>query len=131
MISAFEHGRPRTRLSRPVHRRTMRNMDAYSLSDLRSLAYHRRVAELLREDPSRLAKARAFHERWGREPGRSVGYWSRWKTLLDGPFDVMLAKLVEESEEATALRACSPFPGYLTPPERWQLWRDVGEAGHS
>jgi hypothetical protein len=108
----------------------MTRMDAHALSELRSLAYHRRVAELLREDPSRLAKARAFHERWGREPGRSVGYWRRWQKLLDGPLDTLLGTLIDESEDAAALRACSPFPGYLTPPERWQLWREGGETSH-
>ena len=105
-------------------------MNAHALSELRSLAYHRRVAELLRADPARLSQALAYLERWGREPGRSVGYWQRWMALLDGPLDMLLAKLVEQSEDATAMRACSPFAGYLTPPQRWQLWRETGEAGH-
>jgi hypothetical protein len=103
-------------------------MDPHALSELRSLAYHRRVAELLREDPSRLAKARAFHDRWGREPGASLGYWLRWKELLDGPLSRLLEALVDESERAVALRACSPFPGYLPPEERLTLWREVREA---
>jgi hypothetical protein len=63
----------------------------------RSLAYHRAVAERLRE-PMR-AEARHVLSRWREEGGIDDRYADRWQDLLDRPLPQLKQALVDESPE--------------------------------
>jgi hypothetical protein len=54
-------------------------------------------------------------------------YATAWKQLLDGPFEALRAFLVDESEDARAMRQCTPFAGVVDPRTRWRIWREVRE----
>jgi hypothetical protein len=104
----------------------MRRVDAHRLAEERSLALHREVAEGLRRDPSRLEQARARVRAWSKDGCMHPYYSERWIRLLDGPFEELLRVLVDESEDARALRQSTPFAGFVDPRVRWKIWRDVG-----
>ena len=90
--------------------------------DARSLAMHRAIAAKLRADPSLLAIAHDNLERWSKERGRSQPYWDAWREILKRPLEEVLAIMVEDSERMTAMRQSNPFPGILTPQERWAIY---------
>lgn len=98
-------------------------MDPHRLAGRRSLAYHRVIAERLREDPALLDRARERVEAWKRSrPGPYVDAW--FEALSQPPR--ALAELLTSSEEAhVAMRQCTPFAGALSSEERWRIWREV------
>lgn len=103
-------------------------MDPHRLAEERSLAYHRAVAARLREQPDLLGLARQRVDAWIAGGGRSAPHARAWKSLLDGPREVLLAFLVDEGERARELRQSTPFAGFIDPRERWRIWREVREA---
>lgn len=102
-------------------------MDWIRLAEERSLALHREIAERLLVDPVHMRNARAVLERWERGGQVSTEHARRWCALLDGPLEVLLAKLFEDDEEARVLRKTSPFVGIIDPRRRWRIWREVRE----
>ena len=100
-------------------------MKDHRLIDERSLAFHRAVAEKLRAQPARLGQAKANLERWaaGASP-RVRPVFAEWHSLLDGPFDRLLAILTADEPRAARLRQSSPFAGLLTPSERFAILRE-------
>lgn len=50
-------------------------------------------------------------------------YLEHWEALAKRGLEVCLAQVVEESEQATALRQASPFAGVLDTTERMQVIR--------
>jgi hypothetical protein len=106
----------------------MQPLRGHETAELRSLAYHRRVAEKLSVDPGALeraaAKVRATIQNAGAEPG-AVHYARGWLRLLDGPRSELVSFMLSESQEARDFRQASPFAGALSPRERWQLWREA------
>src|SRR5262245_16175113 len=103
-------------------------MDLHRLAELRSLAFHQRVAEQLAHRPELLARARERAERWVRENGPSAPYAREWLEILSRPVDEIRRALLEDTERGRARRQATPFAGALEPRERWQLWRDVRAA---
>lgn len=101
-------------------------VDPHRLAELRSLAYHKVVAERL--DEGVRARARAFIAREFAKGTRSEDYLRRWQALLSGPDDELRRALTSDDEASRALRSATPFAGALTPKERWALWRKVREA---
>ena len=83
---------------------------------------HRAIADKLRADPSLLAIAHENLDRWSKEKGRSQPYFDAWREILNGPFEELLALMVEDSERMTAMRQSNPFPGILSPRERWAIY---------
>ncbi len=96
----------------------------HALAEARSLRMHRVVAERVRENPSCMEAARAQLNRWKGEGTLADEYIDAWRALLDGPLPELLAKLVEDSETARALRQTTPFAGTLSPRERWALLKE-------
>jgi hypothetical protein len=99
----------------------------HALAEERSLAYHRRVADLLPTRPDLRAAARARACRWAEGEGRSAPYAAEWLALLDGPAERLAQVLVDPGQHARDLRQSTPFAGALDPRERWRLWREVRE----
>jgi hypothetical protein len=100
-------------------------MEAHRLAEERSLELHRVVSRMLEEDPTRIRHARERVAGWLREGSVSALYAQAWADLLDGPFDKLREMLLSESEEARALRQCTPFAGVVDPRTRWKIWADV------
>lgn len=106
-------------------------MPGKRLQELRSLEYHRAVAERLRSDPLVLQAARERLGRWREEGKLHPRYATAWEEILARPLDELLAFLVEESERAQTLRHVSPFAGTLDYRARLRIWRDVKERSAS
>ena len=102
-------------------------MNTHRLAEERSLALHRAVADVLRRDPVRLGEARDRVQKWRAEGLMHPYYAERWTCLLDGPLEELLRALVDESEDARALRQSTPFTGFVEPRVRWKIWREVRE----
>jgi hypothetical protein len=101
-------------------------MDLHRLSEERSRAYHRVIAERLLEQPDILENARRRVQGWSAGP--SVPFYARkWAEILAGDALSVAAFLRERSELADELRSSSPFAGALRPQERWQIWRETRE----
>lgn len=92
-------------------------------AELRSIAFHRLVAERLEHGVLEEASERA--ERWIADGGPvHAAAAIRWRELLADPHNLR-RKLVEDSEEMRDLRQNTPFAGALTDHERWQLISQV------
>ena len=109
----------------PTDRSSRSSRSLHDLAEDRSLDFHRAVASRLALEPELLERARERVERWVEEGGRSVRYARRWREILSGPVSEISALLVDEGEEARALRQSTPFAGALDPRERWRLWREA------
>ena len=95
----------------------------YRQQDLRSLAFHRAIAEKLRENPGLVSVAFDNIARWTRLGYGRSGWalYDRWKELLNGPFEILLEKLTEDSDSMQQLRQATPFAGILTNSERSEI----------
>ena len=103
-------------------------MNAHRLAEERSLALHRAVADKLASDPETLERARARVRHWLKSAEVSP-HWARaWDEVLSRPLSEIRAFLVNESEEARALRQVTPFAGVIDPRTRWRIWREVRET---
>jgi hypothetical protein len=98
-------------------------VDPHRLAELRSLAYHRAVAERL-GDPRVVESARARVGQW-LERGHMPSYAAAWQRLLEGPVEELRAALEADSETSRALRQASPFAGAIDARERWRIWAQV------
>jgi hypothetical protein len=103
-------------------------MDLHGLAEERSLAYHRRVAELLPAQPGLLSTARERSRQWAASGERHAPYAEEWLRLLSLPLDLLALRLVDPSQHGRDLRQATPFAGALAPRERWKLWSDVRAA---
>ena len=99
--------------------------EPHRIAEERSLALHRRVAELVRAEPSLLGPVRARLREAIAAGGRSAPYSRAWLALVDGPMDALVERLVADDDEARALRQSTPFAGLVGPRERWAIWREV------
>ncbi len=100
----------------------------HRLAEERSIAFHRAVAQRLREDPSLLQGARERIVAWKASGTLAEPYALAWTKLLEGSLESLLAFLVDEGEEARTLRQVTPFAGVIDPRARWQIWREVRAA---
>jgi hypothetical protein len=102
-------------------------MDPHRLAEERSVAYHRAIAERLRDQPEVLENARRRVQTWLDQDGKPQFYARKWAEVLAGDPASIAAFLGERSEIADALRQSSPFAGALSPQERWKIWRETRE----
>lgn len=102
----------------------LHELQGHARIDARSLALHRAVAEKLRANPGLLDIARDNLKRWMAQGGPTLPYWQRWLEILDWPLEELTAKILEESEDMTAMRQSAPFAGVLLPRERWAIYEE-------
>jgi excisionase family DNA binding protein len=103
--------------------RLANDVEGHRKAELRSLAYHRAVAQRL--DQRILSDARQRLGRWERE-GRIHPTWAaEWRRVLDEPEDQIVRVLSSDSEASAALRQSSPFAGVLTEHERRRVIEGV------
>jgi len=98
-------------------------MDAHRLAEERSVAYHRVIAERLRNQPAILDAARRRVDGWLVSGTTAPAAAAKWAAILAGDLPSIAAFLVERGELADELRQSSPFAGALHPRERWAIWR--------
>jgi len=92
--------------------------------DRRSLALMTAVIEKIDEDPQKkgIDRARSVCARWLKTHDNP--YLKQWNNILSGDWTEIKKVLLDDSEEATALRQCNPFCGILSPKERWAIYRE-------
>lgn len=94
-------------------------------SEETSLAYHRVIAERLRQQPEILERARQRVQTWLASSAGARFYAQKWAEILAGDVSSIADFLIDHGELAIELRSSSPFAGALKPQERWQIWREV------
>lgn len=104
-----------------------RGMDPHRLAEERSVAYHRALAQRLREQPAILANARRRVDEWLSLGALAPRWAAGWAAVLTRDLPSIEAFLIERSELADELRQSSPFAGALSPQERWEIWRSTRE----
>ena len=102
-------------------------MDPHQLSQERSIAYHRVIAERMLRQPEIREKALQRVQSWMASGAEVPFYARRWAEILAGDLSSIAAFLTDRSELAFELRQSSPFAGVLTPQERWKIWREIRE----
>lgn len=100
-------------------------MDPHRLAEERSLAYHRVIADRVKDDERAIARAVWRITDWRARGSCSPFYLDAWQELLTGPRHELCAALVADDERARSLRQCTPFAGVLSSRERWEIWRRV------
>ena len=102
-------------------------MDPHRLSEERSVAYHRVIAERLRSQPEILEKARQRVQTWLTAGAQPPFYARKWAEILARDVPAIEAFLVDRGELATELRQSTPFAGALQPEERWRIFCETRE----
>jgi hypothetical protein len=95
-------------------------------AELRSLAYHRAVAQRL--DRAVVDEARHRLRRWRREGRIDPRYAERWERLLDSPLASIRRVIGQDSQSSRDLRQSSPFAGTLTAQERGRVLDTLGTS---
>jgi len=95
----------------------------HGLAEQRSLELHREVVCRLAAEPQLAELAWQRVLAWQASGVLAAEYARRWLQLLGGPRETLLSLLVEDSEEARALRQSTPFTFIVPPKERWAIWR--------
>jgi hypothetical protein len=98
---------------------------AHHQIDARSLEAHILMASRVEKEPSLRAIALTTLDRWMVRSSASTPYFMKWRELLLGDLAKLLAVMRSDSDEAAALRQCTPFGGqpFLSHAERFQLIR--------
>lgn len=96
-------------------------LDRHESAALRSLAYHRVLADRLR----RPMVNEALHLLWAwRAQGKIADvYAERWEQVLRQPLPEVRRAITEDSQQGRDLRQNSPFAGMLSEPERREVFR--------
>ena len=98
---------------------------SHELIDARSLEAHELMAARIERDPSLRSIALATLDRWMGRRTASAVYLKKWRALIEGDLEELLATMRSRSEAATALRQSTPFggPAFISNAERFQLIR--------
>ncbi len=102
-----------------------RKTDPHRRAEERSIAYHRVIAERLLRNPTLLDAARNRVRQWLDRQGPAPAYARAWDEILVQDIEAIAAALTDPGEYARELRQSSPFAGYLSPRERWAIWRQT------
>ena len=107
----------------PEYAREPGELDAHRRAELRSLAYHRRVAEHLGEPM--VDQARQLLWKWQGKGAIDDRYAARWEEVLRMPLRDIRRIVGEDSDRGRDLRQSSPFAGMLSEPERRKLLQEL------
>ena len=93
--------------------------------DHRSLAFHRAIADILRETPTAaLSRARRNLTKLTRmHPGAKV-LFDAWKAWLALPLEELIANMLNPLPQAREMRQVSPFSGLLNARQRARVLRE-------
>jgi hypothetical protein len=91
----------------------------HRIADAKSLALHVVAARRIAANPRLLEGARATLRRWlARYGGQAPAALREWSALLDRPWEEVLARATELSEDGARLRQSSPLATLLSDAER-------------
>lgn len=107
--------------------RLFKNTKGHRKAELRSLAYHRAVAQRLNEQVVRDARHRL--SRWERDARVHPTWAGEWRRVLAMPEPRIARVLCSDSERSRALRQSSPFAGVLSEQERRRVIEGVEDLG--
>jgi hypothetical protein len=107
----------------PEHAAEARGLDGHRRAELRSLAYHRALAERL--DKPMVDDARHLLWKWQEQGAIDGRYAERWEGVLDRPLGEIRRIIAEDTERGRDLRQSSPFAGMLSEPERRKLLAEI------
>jgi len=79
---------------------------------------HRSVARRIARNPKLLGTVRARLRDLQRINPHGGVYHARWSELIDGPLELLLRKLTEDSTDAETLRKESPFTNLVLAADR-------------
>ena len=101
--------------------------------DHRSLAYHRAIARILRQNPlPTLKRAKQMLARMKKQHPQASHLFDQWSEWLELPTQALVSKLLDPGLLARDMRQVSPFAGVLRASERVkilsQFRRDYNEA---
>lgn len=106
--------------------RSEHGSDGHRPAELRSLAYHRAVAQRL--DDAIIQDARRRLARWGTQGRINPRYARQWEKILEGT-PTRIARLIgRDTSHMRDLRQSSPFAGTLSEPERQRVLAMVNQA---
>ena len=90
--------------------------------DLRSLAFHRAIADLLRENPELIVKhaSKNLGKLASMHPGAGT-LFDRWREWLSFPPEILIEKILDPQQGACEMRQVSPFSGLLNAQQRTQV----------
>jgi len=91
--------------------------------DARSREAHVLVAARIEQNPELRQIALENLDRWMSRTSGSEPYFLKWKEFLKGDLAELLRAMVSDTENACALRQCSPFagPAFISQSERQEL----------
>ena len=90
--------------------------------DLRSLAFHRAIVEVLRANSVPvLNRARRNLEKLTRMHPYAKVLFERWKAWLELPLEELASNILDLSSTAREMRQVSPFSGVLNPEDRVRI----------
>ena len=90
--------------------------------DLRSLAYHRSIARMLRSNPgSTVKKARQNLRRMAKQHSAVRSLFERWGSWLNLPTEDLISKILDPGLMARDMRQVTPFAGVLSPSQRAKI----------
>jgi hypothetical protein len=112
-------------LLRAIDRRD-RHRGSHRDAELRSLVYHRAVAQLLDEDVIRDAEDRLA--RWCSQDRINPRYARQWEKILAQPPSQIARMIGQDTQRMRDLRQSSPFAGTLSEPERRRALAAIDEA---
>ncbi|MBN1962164.1 MAG: hypothetical protein JW841_14585 [Deltaproteobacteria bacterium] len=100
-------------------------MDPHRLAEIRSIAYHRAVAEKLHKQPELIEVALERLANWEKTGHCALKYIEQWRHKLSYSLDKLEVFLVADTESARELRQSTPFAGIIDARERWRIWRET------
>ena len=91
-------------------------------ADIRSLCFHRAVAEVLRRDPGQaIERSRRHLNRLRQLHPHARELLSQWDEWLRAPEEELIAKMLDPGPAAREMRQVSPLVGLLGPRERMRV----------
>lgn len=101
-------------------------LGSHAFLDEFALAYHRAVAERLRDEPEAVLElARQNLNRWTEGDAFGAGEQAsleEWREILgEADMDRLIEIMTEMTDEGQRLRSSSPFVGSLSPEERLEI----------
>jgi hypothetical protein len=108
--------------------RRRRGADGHRPAELRSLAYHRAVAQRL--DEAIVQDARRRLARWRTQGRINPRYAQQWEGILGDTPSRIARRIARDTPHMRDLRQNSPFAGTLSEPERRRVLAAVGPKPH-
>ena len=97
--------------------------------ELRSLAYHHAICDLLTTDEDRVReRAKKNLRRMKKEHPHAARLINLWNAWLDLPLETLKRLILERSELATDMRQVTPFSGLLSAEERREILGKFGST---